>query len=82
MVRTPRLAVSVNGGGEGTAALFLAQLSSGVQTALARVASSVYAILRRTADSGAREIQLIQAQDEIARPACEFEVVQVRAGRG
>jgi len=56
----------------------LAHLSSGVRTALARVASSVYAILRRTAESGAREIQLIAAQQEIAEPAGEFDVVKIR----
>lgn len=77
LVRTPRLPISVNGAGDVTAALFLAHLPAGIQTALARVASSVYAILRRTADAGAREIQLIQAQDEIAHPACEFEVVRL-----
>jgi pyridoxine kinase len=77
LVRTPRLPISVNGAGDVTAALFLAHLPSGVQTALARVASSVYAILRRTAEAGAREIQLIQAQDEIAHPACEFEVIRL-----
>ena len=50
LVRTPRLPISVNGAGDVTAALFLAHLPSGVQTALAKVASSVYAILRRTSD--------------------------------
>lgn len=78
LVRTPRLPISVNGAGDVTAALFLAHLSSGVRTALARVASSVYAILRRTAESGAREIQLIAAQQEIAEPAGEFDVVKIR----
>ncbi|QNK82280.1 pyridoxal kinase [Nakamurella sp. PAMC28650] len=77
LVRTPRLPISVNGAGDVTAALFLAHLRSGIQTALARVASSVYAILRRTAEVGAREIQLIQAQDEIAHPACEFPVFRL-----
>jgi pyridoxine kinase len=77
LVRTPRLPISVNGAGDVTAALFLAHLSSGVQTALAKVASSVYAMLRRTSESGSREIQLIEAQDEIAHPACEFEVVKI-----
>ena len=77
LVRTPRLPISVNGAGDVTAALFLAHLHAGVPTALARVASSVHAILRRTVDSGAREIQLIQAQDEIAHPACEFAVTRV-----
>ncbi len=78
LVRTPRLPIEVNGAGDVTAALFLAHLSSGIQPALGRVASSVHAILRRTAASGAREIQLIQAQDEIAQPACEFDVVRLR----
>jgi pyridoxine kinase len=78
LVRTPRLPISVNGAGDVTAALFLAHLPSGVQTALAKVASSVYAILLRTSESGSREIQLIEAQDEIAHPACEFEVVKIR----
>ncbi len=77
LVRTPRLPISVNGAGDLTAALFLAHLSSGVRTALAKVASSVHAVLRRTADSGAREIQLIRAQEEIAHPACEFPVVKI-----
>ncbi len=77
LVRTPRLPISVNGAGDVTAALFLAHLPSGVQAALARVASSVHAILRRTSESGAREIQLIEAQEEIAHPACEFEVVKI-----
>ncbi|MET3807529.1 pyridoxine kinase [Nakamurella sp. UYEF19] len=77
LVRTPRLPISVNGAGDVTAALFLAHLPSGIQSALAKVASSVHAILRRTADSGSREIQLIQSQHEIAHPACEFEVVRI-----
>jgi pyridoxine kinase len=78
LVTTPHLPISVNGAGDVTAALFLAHLPEGIESALAKVASSVHAILRRTLSSGAREIQLIQAQDEIAAPACEFEVVRVR----
>jgi pyridoxine kinase len=77
LVRTPRLPISVNGAGDVTAALFLAHLASGVPSALAKVASSVHAILRLTAQSGSREIQLVEAQDEIAHPACEFEVIQI-----
>ena len=77
LVRTPRLPISVNGAGDVTAALFLAHLPDGIEVALGRVASSVHAILRRTLESGAREIQLIQAQDEIAHPADEFVVTRV-----
>ena len=78
LVTTPHLPISVNGAGDVTAALFLAHLPAGIESALAKVASSVHAILRRTLHSGAREIQLIQAQDEIASPAGEFAVVRVR----
>ena len=46
--------------------------------ALARTASSVFAVLQETLDSGERELRLIAAQDAIADPACEFEVQQVR----
>lgn len=78
LVRTPRLPISVNGAGDVTAALFLAHLSAGVPVALSRVASSVHAILRRTLERGEQEIALVQAQDEIAHPAAEFEVVRIR----
>ena len=78
-VRTPRLPLSVNGAGDVTAALFLAHLlTDGIQEALARTASSVFAILAATLAAGSREIALIQAQDEIARPACEFPVNRIR----
>jgi pyridoxine kinase len=73
-VRTPRLPISVNGAGDVTAALFLAHLAEGVEVALARTASSVFAVLERTAASASREIQLIEAQQSIADPLCEFPV--------
>ncbi len=78
-VSTPRLPISVNGAGDVTAALFLAHLvTAGVKTALARTASSVFAILELTAAIGAREIRLVEAQDAIADPACEFPVRRLR----
>lgn len=77
-VHTPRLPLSVNGAGDVTAALFLAHLHSGIETALARVASSVFAIMDRTLQAGAREIRLIDAQQAIAQPACEFPVTRLR----
>lgn len=78
-VRTPRLPLSVNGAGDVTAALFLAHLTSdGIEAALARTASSVFAILETTHRMGAREIRLIDAQQQIESPACEFPVVRLR----
>ncbi len=78
LVRTPELPLSVNGAGDVTAALFLAHLSHGVSTALARVASSVYGILAATHIAGSREIALIAAQDVVADPPTEFPVERVR----
>ncbi len=80
LVATPRLPMKANGSGDITAALFTAHLheTSSPATALARTASSVYAVLQATLDSGERELRLVAAQDAIAAPACEFEVAQVR----
>lgn len=78
LVRTPELPISVNGAGDVTAALFLAHLHDGPEAALARVASSVYAVLAATHVSGSREIRLVEAQNAIADPDCEFPVARVR----
>jgi pyridoxine kinase len=80
LVETPRLAMKANGSGDLTAALFTAHLheTRSPAEALARTASSVYAVLAATLDSGERELRLIAAQDAIADPACEFEVRRVR----
>ena len=80
LVQTPRLPLKANGSGDITAALFTAHLheTRSPADALARTASSVFAVLQATLDSGERELRLIAAQDAIADPACEFEVRQVR----
>ncbi len=80
LVVTPLLPMKANGSGDITAALFTAHLhaSGSPAEALARTASSVYAVLKRTLESGERELRLIDAQDAIAHPANEFEVTQVR----
>lgn len=80
LVQTPRLPMKANGSGDITAALFTAHLheTGSAADALARTASSVFAVLKATLDSGERELCLVAAQDHIAAPACEFEVEQVR----
>jgi len=80
LVTTPRLPMKANGSGDITAALFTAHLheTGSAAEALARTASSVFAVLKETLDSGERELRLIAAQDAIAAPACEFAVEQVR----
>ena len=73
-VRTPKLPISVNGAGDAIAALFFAHhLRSGsAAEALSRAAASIFGILRRTAEAGAREILLIDAQDELVNPSATF----------
>ena len=74
-LRTPRLEHAANGTGDAIAALFFAHLLRGgsAADAMARAASSVFGILRRTARAGAREMLLIEAQDEIVAPSTVFE---------
>jgi pyridoxine kinase len=80
VVSTPLLPISVNGAGDLTAALFLAHLleTGSAATALARTASSVWSVLEETARSGQREIQIVAAQEAIARPPMQFEAVSLR----
>ncbi|HET9498745.1 MAG TPA: pyridoxal kinase PdxY [Marmoricola sp.] len=80
LVQTPLLPLKANGSGDVTAALFTAHYRStgDAADALARTASSVFGLLRNTYQSGERELRLVQSQDVLADPPCEFEVRQVR----
>jgi pyridoxine kinase len=73
-VRTPRLALSVNGAGDAVAALFFVHwLKSGsCAEALRRAASSIYGLLRRTQEAGSREILTVAAQGEFVSPTTVF----------
>jgi pyridoxine kinase len=74
-VRTPLLPVSVNGAGDAIAALFFVHYltTRDPAEALSRAASSVYGVLKRTADAGSREILTVAAQDEFVTPTERFE---------
>lgn len=73
LVTTPRLPLdpAPNGAGDCTAALFLGHILSGasLSTALAKTASSVFALFEKTRAAGRRELNLIAAQDDFAHPA-------------
>lgn len=73
-VRTPRLSVSVNGAGDAIAALFFvhAAASGDEAFALSQATSSVFGLLRRTGEAGAREILTVAAQDEFVTPSRLF----------
>ncbi|MBV8792938.1 MAG: pyridoxal kinase PdxY [Pseudolabrys sp.] len=80
-LRTPKLPINVNGAGDAIAALFFGHClrSGSVREALSQSASAVFGILAHTAKTGAREIQLIAAQDEIVRPSHVFPAEPVHA---
>ena len=73
-LRTPKLALAINGAGDAIAALFFAHLlrTGSAAEALSRATSSVFGILRHTAQAGAREMLLIEAQQEIVAPGRTF----------
>jgi pyridoxine kinase len=73
-LRTPLLPIDVNGAGDAIAALFFAHyLSTGaVAEAMSLAGSSIFGILDRTAEAGASEMLLIEAQDELVTPSEVF----------
>jgi len=73
-VRTPKLAIAVNGAGDAIAALFLAHyLATGsAREALENASSSIFGLLKRTAEAGSREPLLVAAQDEFVKPSVRF----------
>jgi len=78
-LRTPKLPLSVNGAGDAIAALFFAHyLRSGrIDEALSRAASSIFGVLAKTVAAGAREIQLVAAQDELVNPSRMFKAEKI-----
>ena len=78
-VRTPLLDISVNGAGDAVAALFFAHylFSGSTADALSRSASSIYGLLKRTANAGSREILLVEAQQEFIKPSRTFQAESV-----
>ena len=73
-LRTPKAPIKVNGAGDVIAALFLAHwlASQDAADALARASASVYGLVKATAESGAAELALIAAQQELVAPSHHF----------
>jgi pyridoxine kinase len=73
-IRTPKLPIAVNGGGDLFAALFVhhwLELRS-TREALSRTGSSVFGIVAATLAAGERELAIVAAQDEFLRPSKLF----------
>lgn len=78
LLRTPLLDLNVNGTGDAIAALFLFhRLRLSAAAALQAAGSSLHGILRRTAQTGARELDLIAAQQELVAPSTTFAPIPV-----
>ncbi len=79
-VRTPRLPINPPGAGDLTSAVFLANVLDGhdLASALARTASSVFAVMAATHEAGSREMLIVESQDALAAPAMQFEVSPLR----
>ena len=74
IVRTPKLPLVVNGAGDAIAALFFAHYLQDPNLAevLSSAVSAIFGVLAKTAENGAREIQLVAAQDQIVKPSRIF----------
>jgi pyridoxine kinase len=73
-LRTPLLPIKANGAGDLMAALFFLHHfhTDSAAQAMALAASSLYGILDRTAEAGANEMLLIEAQDQLIKPSRMF----------
>lgn len=73
-LRTPRLPVAVHGAGDAVAALFFLHWlrTASAAEALSCAASSIFGVLQKTADAGADETLLIEAQEELVKPSRMF----------
>jgi pyridoxine kinase len=73
-LRTPRLDLNVNGAGDAIAAVFYVHwLRTGsAAEALALAGSSIFGVLKRTAEAGSRELLTVAAQEEWVLPSVEM----------
>jgi pyridoxine kinase len=78
-VSTPALPQTFTGGGDVTAATFLAELlkTGDLAASLGTTAAVMYGLLKATYDSGESELQLVAAQDELVHPSHRFAVTRL-----
>jgi pyridoxine kinase len=74
-LRTPLLPIAASGAGDAIAALFFAHLlkSGSSAVAMAQAGSALFGVLKLTAERGAREMLLVEAQQELVAPTRVFE---------
>lgn len=80
-LRVPRLPIVANGAGDVIAALFFAHHLSGrsAAEAMSLAGSSLFGVLDRTAEAGAGEMLLVDAQEEFVAPSRMFVAHPIKA---
>jgi pyridoxine kinase len=80
LVTTPRRPVQLGGTGDAFSALFLGQYlaTADLRLALERSVAAIYTLVERTHASGADELCLVAAQDELLAPDHHYLAVQLR----
>lgn len=80
LVRTPKLPLEISGTGDATTALVLGNrlASDDIAQILQRSVSAMYELVRQTHETGAREIQLVAAQEAYGNPPYLFAVERLR----
>lgn len=78
-VRTPRLPISPSGTGDLFAALLVSARVRGLDTphALGHAASAIFAVLERTAASGAEEMRIVESRESLINPKRKFEPIAI-----
>jgi pyridoxine kinase len=80
LVTTPRLQGLVHGTGDAFSALFLGHYltTADLRPALERSVAAIFTLVERTHTSGADELRLVAAQDELLAPDRHFPAVRLR----
>jgi pyridoxine kinase len=70
LLRSPRLNISVNGAGDAIAAIFFVHWlrTRSAPEALSRAASSIFGVLKKTAEADSPELLTVAAQEEFVQP--------------
>ena len=81
LAATPALPLAIGGGtGDAFSALFLGHYltTADLCAALERAVAATFALVERTSATGAEELELVAAQDELAAPARRFPAIRLR----
>ena len=80
LVTTPRHPVDLGGTGDAFSALFLGHYlaTADLRPALERAVAAIFALVARTHASGADELQLVAAQDELPAPTTQLRAWRLR----